>query len=452
MDTRPRKMLIVTYVFPPFAAVGVYRILKFCKYLPEFGIAPVILTPRNPNTMARDEGLMAQIPGYVPVYHSFSFEPFRGKRPSNVPSSAVSGGSSLTPASESEEPSLPTRLKRLVRKQLSIPDTVYFWSWTGLWTGVQAIRNEKIDLVLSSSPPHSTHLLASRMAALTKKPHIADFRDLWSQNTSYAERRYTPALKRRDRRYEESVLRQSAAITVNTDTFKMQLMANNAFLDAGRIEVVTNGVDPDDFKEFVASGTGESRFTLLYTGSLYGGHRNPEFFFAAVRAWLDRRSEISGEIRLLFIGNWAAEHARLIVRHGIGTVIEKRDWMPQREVLKETFAADLLLLFQGFDPALSAAIPRKLYEYIITNKPILAFAPPGEIPDLITRFECGVSLSSPDPEPIISYLDAAFDAWKHRRETGQTVHSLRSMPELETKQQVRKLADLCHRLTGPDRK
>lgn len=445
MDLKPKKLLIVTYVFPPFAAVGVYRILKFCKYLPDFGISPVILTPSRPNTMARDEGLMAQVPHYVPVHHTPTFEPFRWKAEAK---SSVAN-SKQPPQIEAHAPTKPrlvSRLKQTVKQNLSIPDTSYFWRWTGLWTGIRAVKDEKVDLILSSSPPHSAHLLAAHIASRTHKPLIVDFRDLWTQNTSYSERKLSPALQRRDRRHEESVLRQSAGITVNTDTFKMQLLAKNAFLHDDRIDVVTNGVDPDDFKEFVTSGTGESRFTLLYTGSLYGGHRNPEFFFAAVRAWIDRRPEVAAQIRLLFIGNWAPEHAGLIERHGLGDVIVKRDWMPQREALKETFAADLLLLFQGFDPALAAAIPRKLYEYMITNKPIMAFAPPGEIPDLITRFDCGVSLSSPDPEPIIVYLDEAFNSWKHRRETGQTVHSLRSMPDLETRQQVRKLADLCHRL------
>jgi len=446
MEPKPKKLLIVTYVFPPFAAVGVYRILKFCKYLPDFGISPVILTPSNPNTMARDEGLMAQVPHYVPVHHTPTFEPFRWK-PEAKASAGTNSKHPLPPDVHTLIKQRPmSRLKQTVRQNLSIPDTSYFWRWTGLWTGLRAVKDEKIDLILSSSPPHSAHLLAAQIASRTRKPLIVDFRDLWTQNTSYAERILPPALQRRDRRYEESVLRQSAGITVNTDTFKVQLLANNAFLHEDRIDVVTNGVDPDDFKEFVASGTGESRFTLLYTGSLYGGHRNPDFFFTAFRAWLDRRPEVAGQTRLLFIGNWAPEHAGLIERHGLGDVIVKRDWMPQREALKETFAADLLLLFQGFDTALAAAIPRKLYEYMITNKPILAFAPPGEIPDLITRFECGVSLGSPAPEPIIAYLDEAFNTWKHRRETGQTAHSLRSMPDLETKQQVRRLADLCHRL------
>ncbi|PWB76156.1 hypothetical protein C3F09_00990 [candidate division GN15 bacterium] len=446
MEPRPKRLLIVTYVFPPFAAVGVYRILKFCKYLPEFGISPVILTPNNPNTMARDEGLMAQVPHYVPVHHTPTVEPFRW-RPEVKSSGDTEVKQSLSAETGREaEPGLVSRFKQTVKQNLSIPDTSYFWRWSGLWTGLRAVKEEKVDLILSSSPPHSAHLLAAHVASRTHKPLIVDFRDLWTQNTSYAERKLSPALGRRDRRYELSVLRQAAGITVNTDTFKAQLMENNSFLRSDQIDVVTNGFDPDDFKEFVASGTGENRFTLLYTGSLYGGHRNPEFFFTAVRMWMNQRPEVAGQIRLLFIGNWAPEHAGLIERHGLGEVIVKRDWMPQREALKETFAADLLLLFQGFDPALAAAIPRKLYEYMITNKPIMAFAPPGEIPDLITQYDCGVSFSSPEAEPIIAFLDEAFNTWKHRRETGQTTHALRSMPALETRQQVRRLADMCHRL------
>ena len=446
MDTKPKRLLIVTYVFPPFAAVGVYRILKFCKYLPDFGINPVILTPSKPNTVSQDEGLRGQIPHYVPVHHTPIYEPFRWK-----PAPETAQGDKAKPELPAREAAPPrhrisARMKKRIKDNLTIPDGSYLWSWTGLWKGLQAIRTENIDLILSSSPPHSTHLLASRLSARTRKPLIVDFRDLWTQNTSYAERELSPVLRRRDRRYEVTTLRQSSGITVNTETFKRQLLDNNSFLDANRIAVVTNGVDPDDFREFVVSGTGQSRFTILHAGSLYGNHRNPEFFFAAIREWFQRSPELAAQMRIVFIGNWASEFTGLIDRYDLGAVVEKRAWMPQREALKETFAADLLLVFQGFDPVLSAAIPRKLFEYLIINKPILAFAPPGEIPDLITRYECGASLATPSAGPIIEYLDKAFAEWKHRRETGQVTHALRSMPDLESKQQVAKLAELCHRL------
>jgi len=445
MNRKNRKILIVTYVFPPYAAVGVYRILKFCKYLPEFGYHPVILTPSAPNVMARDEGLHAQVAADIPVYRTPSWEPFRVKQ-SAKPGPAAASPTAAAPTA-SPDPSLPARLKTWVKNNLSVPDASMLWNWSGAGVGRKAIRREKIDIVLSSSPPQSAHLLGSKLAIWSGCPHVVDFRDLWTQNTSYHERQLPEYLARRDRKYELTVLRRAAAISVNTSTFKRQLLQNNDFLTEPKLEVVNNGVDPDDFSPFLSSATPNERFTMLYTGSLYGGHRNPEFFLAALGGWFESRPGLRERVKVKFIGNWTPEYLGLIERHNLAAVVEKKDWMPQREALAQTFAADLLLLFQGFDPALSAAIPRKLYEYMITNKPILAFAPPGEIPDIIERYDCGVCLSTTAPEPIREVLNRTYDSWRRDRTEGPpSAPSLRPMPELETRSQVAKLARLCDHL------
>ena len=445
VSTKPRKkILLVTYVFPPYAAVGVYRILKFCKFLPEFGYDPVILTPKDPNVLGLDDGLMDQVDEKIPVYRTPSWEPFRAKREqpasSSVPSSSSEAGGSKRP-----NPLAP--LKQLIKANLSVPDTSLLWGLSGFNMGRAAINDEGVDIVLSSSPPQSVHLLGHRLARSTGRPLIADFRDLWTQNTSYRERNLPGYLHRRNRSFEQKVLRESSGLSVNTETFKQQLLGNNPFLDPDQVMVVNNGVDPDDFREMLNSSSPNERFTILYTGSLYGDHRNPEFFFQALRQWLDRNPEIGEHINVKFIGNWTDKHHGIIERFKLGSVVEKLGWMPQRKVLAETFAADLLLLIQGFDPVLSAALPRKLYEYMITNKPVLAFAPAGEIPEVMQRYNCGVCLSSADPNPIIESLDAQFRTWQAAREVaGVDTVGLREMPDLETMGQVEKLAQFCDRI------
>jgi len=396
--------------------------------------------------MAKDEGLLAQVAADIPIYRTPSWEPFRVKpqvRKAPTAEAKARSAMSAKPAS----PSALVRIKGWVKDNLSVPDTSMLWNWSGAGVGKKAIRQQKIDIVLSSSPPQSVHLLGSKLARSSGCPHVADFRDLWTQNTSYHERQLPEYLVRRDRNFELSVLSRAAGITVNTATFKRQLLANNNFLNAERLEVVNNGVDPDDFSPFLEGARPNEQFTMLYTGSLYGGHRNPEFFLAALEQWFESRPDLRSQVKVKFIGNWTPEYVGLIDRYGLGAVVQKQDWMPQREALAETFAADLLLLFQGFDPALSAAIPRKLYEYMITNKPILAFAPPGEIPDVINRYRCGVCLATGEAGPIIQTLNRTFDDWRQSRTSGHSEGpSLRSMPELETRSQIARLARLCDHL------
>lgn len=447
MSHKTKKMLLVTYVFPPNAAVGVFRILKFCKYLPEFGITPVIMMPTNPSMSRRDEKLIHQVPPGIPVYTSPNLEPWRNNNSvESKPTGQVPTPSQIEPASPSK-PSLVTWLKKFLRRNLTIPDQRYLWTWTGLLKGIQLIRKERIDLILSSSPPSSVHLLASRISHFSGIPHLLDFRDLWTQNTSYNERQRSKLQIWRDRTFEKKVLKQCAGISVNTCTFKKQLMENNPFLSNEQIEVVTNGVDPDDFIDLVGIARRNDKFTMVYTGSLYGRHRDPEFFLAAVRQWLDNDSSLNDQLEIVFLGNWDYRFEGLPAKYRLENLVRHIKWLPQRDALEATFGADLLLLFQGLDPVLSSAIPRKLYEYMITNKSILAFAPPGEVPDIINRYQCGVTLSDSQPERIIQFLDHMYQKWKTGRGSVELKKTaLRSMPELETRNQVKKLAELCHRL------
>ena len=441
-----KKMLLVTYIFPPLAAVGVYRILKFCKYLREFGIEPIVLTPRNPNTRTFDENLVRQIPDGIRVIRPYTLEPFRIRETPAGESRNDALSSSKNPTDNNRPPSFGSKLKRSVGQFLAIPDQQYLWSWAGLLRGIQVVRKNNIDIVLSSSPPPSTHVLASRIARLTNRPHVADFRDLWTQNTSYSERNFPTNLLRRDRRFEENVLRRAAGISVNTASFKEQLLEKNGFLSQEKIEMVTNGVDPCDFENLNIERGSNRKFTMLYTGSIYSKHRNPEFFLVAVRKWLDSRPDVVPRISIEFMGNWDAEFIPLVEKHNLSKVVHWHGWKPQVEAMASTMNADLLLLLQGFDSALSAAVPRKLYEYMITNRPILAFAPPGEIPNLIERYQCGVSLSEPNPEPIVDFLNRTYNSWDQMASTDSNKLPLRSMPELETRTQVKKLAEFCFRL------
>jgi glycosyltransferase involved in cell wall biosynthesis len=439
------KVLIITYVFPPAVAVGMYRILKFCKYLLPLGIQPIVLTPQNPNTMARDEAALNLIPEGVEVIRTGTFEPFRIKKTSGketTPSTAKPEAADTI----SQKSSFLSSAKKRIRQRLSVPDSSYFWIWYGYRAGVRAVKEKNIDVILSSSPPHSVHVLGSRIARKTGRPHVVDFRDLWTQNTSYNELNLPPNLKRRDRNFEKKVMENSTAVTVNTATFKRQLLDGNQFLKNEQIEVVANGVDPDDFQDLLSDKKPNEKFTFLYTGSLYGQHRNPEFFFKAVRDWIKNKPEIATQIKIEFIGNWTPQFYGLIDKYNLMDIVDRKGWMPQKEAIKATFGADLLLLFQGFDPALSAAIPRKLFEYMITNKPIMAFAPPGEIPDIIDEYQCGVCISEPESEPIVGFLSKSFDEWKNRNKSDRKAFSLRSMPKLETAAQVNKLAEILRRI------
>lgn len=442
-----KNILILTYVFPPYVAVGGYRILKFCKYLPEFGYNPVILTPAKPNTMAYDENMLSLVDRSVKIYRTKTFEPFAWKPTQQ----SVKKETDKKPAAKSnsdnqsaQTPSLLDKIKRTIKLNLSIPDSSYFWSRYGMDDGMKAIKDEKIDLIVSSAPPQSVHLLGYNLSRKSGLPHLLDFRDLWTQNTSYHEKNLPAYLQKRDRKYELKVLQNASGVTVNTETFKNQLLDKNSFLESDIIETVTNGVDPDDFVSYVGKKKSDDKFCMVYTGSLYGQHRNPEFFFKALASWIERREDLKDKIYVKFIGNWSPGFENLIPKYKLENIVDHVGWAPQAEAFEELFKADLLLLFQGFDPVLNAAIPRKLFEYMITNKDILAFAPPGEIPAMIGEYNCGKCLSNQELEPIIKILEDYYSQWQNSDK--KPVEQLRNMSKLETKNQIQKLAGLCDKI------
>ncbi|KAA3632295.1 MAG: hypothetical protein DWP97_11255 [Calditrichaeota bacterium] len=440
-----KNILIVTYVFPPYIAVGGYRILKFCKFLPQYGFKPSILTLENPNTRAHDPESLKLVADDINIYRTGTFEPFRIKEQPKAVSKANQQDVAQSPPAASE-PSIIDKLKRQIKLNMTVPDASRFWTNFGVKKGLEAIKNEKIDIILSSSPPQSVHMLGTKLAKLSSLPNILDFRDLWTQNTSYHEKKLPDYLAKRDRKYEKDCLENATGIIVNTDTFKQQLLDKNNFLTETMIQTVTNGVDSDDFIKYLKPYPPNEKFTMLYSGSLYGKHRNPDFFLEAVNKWIAEDASVKNNLCIKFIGNKTPEYIQMVTKYGLEGVVEGIDWMSQDELFEKMMATDLLLVFQGFDPVLNAAIPRKLFEYMVTGKDIMAFAPEGEIPDLINRYNCGKSFASKETKPIIDFLREKYQHWMTRKESRQSEVKLRDMGDLETKKQVEILADFAESL------
>jgi len=450
MSDSRKNILIATYVFPPFAAVSVYRILDFCKFLPDHNVHVSVLTPRQPNTMSVDEKLLEQVPEGTEVYHTALIEPFRVRRKTLIKQTTAAGSNKeKEPESGNPPPSLISRLKKYIRQLLQIPDGASFWALSGLSRGLKAVRREKIDIIFSSGPPQSVHVLAALISKITGKAHVLDFRDLWTQNTSYHERELPPLVRKLDRRLERHILKRSAGITVNTATFKKQLLENNVFLKPEKIAVIANGIDPEKFRALASGKKQHDYFKMVYTGSLYGRHRDPEFFLKAVNHWVEDKSLTPDQVKVKFIGNWMPEYKTLLKQYCLNDYIEIVSWIPQRQVLADILDADLLLLFQGFDPVLTAAIPRKLFEYIYSGGDILAFAPPGEIPDMIDKYKCGTSISNPDIDAVVQSLDERYRKWTEAVNTDDYGKiRLRELPELKASFQANKLAEFCREISN----
>ena len=171
-----KKVLIITYYWPPAGGPGVQRVLKFAKYLPQFGWEPVILTVENGNFPAVDEGLLGEVPDNLKVYKTKTLEPFAiyNKLQGKDKTSAVDTFT-ITKSGKSFK----DKLGNAIRSYFFIPDARKGWKPFAVKAGLDIIKKEKIDLIFSSSPPHSLQLIAKDLAKKTQLPSVADFRDPW---------------------------------------------------------------------------------------------------------------------------------------------------------------------------------------------------------------------------------------------------------------------------------
>ncbi|MBU0985586.1 MAG: glycosyltransferase [candidate division Zixibacteria bacterium] len=440
-----KRVLMISYVFPPMAAVGGYRTIKYCKFLPEFGWQPSVLTVREGYNFSYDQALLDQVDRAVNIHRSGNLEPLVWWDMRSASGALAGGTSSENPPSgggHEPSPSMAGRIKRYLRRALSIPDQNNFWIPFGVWTGLQAIRRDRIDVLYSTSPPASTHVVGCLLSYLTGRPLVVDFRDLWTQNESYQLKNIPPMLQRLDRFMEQRVLRRSRAVVTATESFSTLVRQKNPSLPSSQIHTITNGIDADDFAHLDLPTRRNDRFTILHLGSLYG-HRDPAFFFDALRIWAQRRPEAVTSTSAVFIGNTPG-YERLVTESPLKDMVQFSSHIPHDQVLLKLWESDLLLLILGFDASVGGVLPAKLFEYVCTGRPILALIPPGESERVLESYESGHAVTEPDLERTVQVLDDRFTEWQNSGPTRES--KAQPPPQFDRRQLAGKLADILNTL------
>lgn len=443
-----KKVLIVSYVFPPMAAVGGFRVVKACKFLPQFGWQPVVLTVKDGFNYAYDEDSLKQLDPSLPIYRSKYISPIdwwdKRTQPTEQEIIAQSKKAKTNPSGEPQESTV-TKIKQYIKRMISIPDNHNFWIPFAVWKGLQAIRKEKVDIILSTSPPATVHIIGTWLSYLTGKPLVLDFRDLWTLNESYHNRKLPWLFKKLDRFYEKRAIKRASVIVSATTGFSDAMYANNTYKLSDQFKSVTNGVDADDFKHIEFPTVHNDKFSILHLGSLYG-NRNPNFFFEVMKHWVERNPEIKDTCIVNFIGNTPGFEKSLV-----GTVLESviqfQKHIPQKQILPKLWQADLLLLILGFDKGGKNVMPAKLYEYVCTKRPILGFLPEGMAAEAIVKYNRGVAVTSEDIEKSITFLEQQYTLWKNR--SGERISEFDLPSEYDRKEQNKILAEILDNIYSP---
>jgi glycosyltransferase involved in cell wall biosynthesis len=402
-----KKVLIITYYWPPFGGSGVQRWLKFTKYLREFGYEPVIYTPENPEFMAEDRSLCSEIPAGVEVIKRKITEPyslyrlFTGKK-----KGAIKPGFISSPGSGSFGVSLKERLSLFIRSNVFIPDPKVLWVLPSVKFLKKHLLENPVDAIISTGPPHSMHLIAQKVSLATGIPWLADFRDPWTKIYNFKYLRHTPYVKGVHEKLERSVVRGANAVVTVTNTIASELKE----LGQERVFVVTNGFDQDDFKG--REPEAEINFTLTYTG-LFVQTQNPSVLWRVLGERAKKSKIFARDLRIRLIGNIDKSILEDIYKNGLRDNLILMDYMPHNQVILWQRKARILLLSGGREPESKGIMTGKFFEYLAAGRAILGFGPKGGDMDIaLEESGAGKMFDFEDKRGVVEWIDEAYRLYK----------------------------------------
>jgi len=377
-----KKVLMIAYQYPPLGGGGVFRTLKFTKYLPQFGFQPYVLTVKNPMYVTKDRTLLREIPPIVKVFRTFSFE----HRVLRAP-----------------------RLLNIDLKWFYTPDVNIGWLPFAVHTGVKIIKKENIDAIFATSPIWTSLLVGFLLKKTTKKPLVIDFRDPWTDNP-FAE--YPTKLHENiEKKMEETILTQANYVIVASDSTKNSLIKRYPFIKS-KIEVITNGFDPDDFKDLKIQEQ-TNKFRITHTGSIYG-LLTARPFLLALKKLTEEKADLRKKLESIFVGNYGKETPLLVKKFKLEDVVKLVRYVPHKECLELMLNSQaLLLLITVEDPRGEGILTGKLFEYLASQRPILAIAPEnGAAANVIRSLKAGIIVSQNNIQLIKDTILKLYEQWK----------------------------------------
>lgn len=426
---------MVAYHFPPMGGGGVQRALKFAKYLPENGYHPIVLTADGGGWFSTDDSLTEgdwykKIPVFRVTAPSVN-RLFEALRPAAGNPSTWDG----------------LRIIFYRLKYFLAPDPMISWYFRGRRTALEVARRERIDIVYTTSPPHSEHLMGIYVKKNAGLPWVADFRDAFVGDPNL-----TGSLKGRIKRsiysrYEEKIINHCDHVVAVTAPIREDFIRRFGHDMETKVTTITNGFDGDDFPR-IDRRRRNDKFTITYTGAFFG-KRSPYHFITALKGLLAEHPEMNRMMRVILAGTFTGRDRALFRDPALSDVLTVKDYVSNRESLEYQCRSDINLLVIG--PKESEGgnqiFTGKIFEYIFARRPILALAPHGVARNLIEEEKLGVTVDSEDVEGIKEKLLELFRMWQRRElEVHPSPHVLKRYHRREL---TRQLAGIFDGLLGP---
>lgn len=398
-----KKVLILTYYWPPSGGTGVQRWLHFSRYLQALGWDPIIYTPSNPEAPVQDESLMAFVPKDIHVIKRDIWEPTQLylKLTGNAGKQLHTG---FLQEKSGSKPSLTKRFSMWLRANIFIPDAKMAWIKPSTKYLAAFLEEQEVVAIISTGPPHSLHLIARNLKRKTNLPWIADFRDPWTQIDWFEQLPLTKWGLRLHQKLEQSVFKEADELVVVSRDMQQQMEK----LAGRKPTLISNGFAPEDFSHFEKKQ--DPYFTILHTGSI-NKDRNPTALWASLSSYVKSNPEFAQKLRIRLIGALDTSVKEDLARYDLLQFTHFENFVPHERVLEELAACSLLLLPLNNVKSQKGIVTGKLFEYLASQQAILAVGPKDGDAAAILKEQEGTMMIDFDTE--VPWLDAINLAQVH---------------------------------------
>jgi glycosyltransferase involved in cell wall biosynthesis len=391
------KVLIITYYWPPAGGSGVQRWLKFVKYLQAFGIEPVVYTVDNGNYVKEDTSLLAEVPQNIEVLKQAICEPTKllfwkkNKEQKNGISNVSTGG-----------------LLSFIRGNFFIPDPKIFWVQPSVNYLQKYLDKNNIDVIISTGPPHSMHLIAQKLHRQNDVKWLADFRDPWSDlyyNKDFKQRAFA---KNKNKKLEDAVLKNADCILTVSATLQQEFSKT-----AKRVEVITNGFDT----EFLESKNGrlDANFSISYIG-LLPKQSNPKTLFKVLKKLCQENLAFKNDLQINFIGDISDAVKTEIEANNLVENTNFIGYVSHQKAIAFQEKSQVLLLLIPDVKNNKGILTGKLFEYLKAKRPILAIGPEeGDLATILAETKAGVVINFDADEKLEFQIMELYRKFKEEK-------------------------------------
>lgn len=398
------KVLIISYYWPPAGGPGVQRWLKFVKYLPEFGVIPHVYVPENPSYPIIDSNIEQQLSDEVVVIKRKIFEPYQiaaifGRKKTQK----ISAGLITNPKNQT----FIEKVLLWIRGNLFIPDARVFWVRSSVAFLKEYVCEHQINTIITTGPPHSLHLIGLKLKQNNNSlKWIADFRDPWTTISYHKSLRLSHFANKKHKLLEAKILQVADDIIVTSPTTKIEFTS----ITQKPIHVITNGFDID---ANILANDVDKMFSIAHIGSLLS-ERNPIFLWEILNELKKEIDAFSDDFQLKLVGKVSDEVLNSIQQFGLEINLNNIGYLSHIQSIKEQKKSQVLLLIEINNENTTCIIPGKIFEYIVSGRPIVALGPKGsDIKNIIEDSQTGIFVDYSEKQVLKTHLIALYRQFKN---------------------------------------